>query len=29
VNGAMKIDTTLLFAVSYMLLFLVAGFTGM
>jgi hypothetical protein len=29
VNGALKIDAALLFAVSYILFFLVSGFTGM
>jgi len=29
VNGGLKIDVPLLFVVSFILLFLVAGFTGM
>jgi len=29
VNGALKVDVPLLFAVSYMFFFTVAGFTGM
>jgi len=29
VNGALKVDAALLFIVSYILFFLVAGFTGM
>jgi len=28
-NGALKVDTSFLFVVSYILFFLVAGFTGM
>jgi len=29
VNGGLKIDTSVMFAISYILFFLVAGFTGM
>jgi len=29
VNGALKVDAALLFIISYILFFLVAGFTGM
>jgi heme/copper-type cytochrome/quinol oxidase subunit 1 len=29
VNGALKIDAAILFTVSFILFFLVAGFTGM
>jgi heme/copper-type cytochrome/quinol oxidase subunit 1 len=29
VNGALKVDAALLFVISYILFFLVAGFTGM